>query len=225
MASPVTANLKICYSGSMYMNLKEIFTHIYRKNLWESDETASGLESTLEQTEVLIHLLPKLFSILGVQRLLDVPCGDFYWMQYVDLEQVHYHGGDVVTELIEQNQTRYAGPGISFSELDLTRSDLPEADLILIRDCFAFLSHVQVWRCLKNLMRHEFKYVLISTHDDISINNPSQTGLWRPLNLQRDPFSLPAPGKLFPEAAADKSLGLWSYEQLQTWAQEKGLLR
>ena len=207
----------------MYMNLKEIFTHIYRKNLWQSTETASGLESNLDQTEVLIHLLPKIFQVLGTRRLLDIPCGDFYWMQYVDLEGISYHGGDVVSELIAQNTERFAGPDITFSELDLTRSDLPEADLILIRDCFAFLSHIQIWRCLKNLMRHQFEYVLISTHDEITINAPSDTVLWRPVNLQREPFSLPAPGKLFPEAAKGKSLGLWSYAQLAEWAQNHKL--
>lgn len=207
----------------MYMNLKEIFTHIYRKNLWQSTETASGLESNLDQTEVLIHLLPKIFQVLGTRRLLDVPCGDFYWMQYVDLEGIHYHGGDIVSELIEQNQARFAGPHIVFSEIDLTRSDLPEADLILIRDCFAFLSHIQIWRCLKNLMRHPFEYVLISTHNEIDINQPNESGLWRPVNLQREPFCLPEPGKLFPEAAKNKSLGLWSYAQLQQWAQDRQL--
>lgn len=205
------------------MNLKEIFTHIYRKNLWQSTETASGLESDLEQTEVLVHLLPKIFQVLGTQSLLDIPCGDFYWMQYVDLEGLQYHGGDIVSELIQQNQERFSGPHLQFSELDLTRSDLPSADLLLVRDCFAFLSHIQIWRCLKNIMRHSFQYALFSTHDEIAINDPSESGLWRPVNLQREPFSLPAPGKLFPEAAKGKSLGLWDFEALKVWAQERNL--
>ena len=207
----------------MYMNLKEIFTHIYRKNLWQSTETASGLESELGQTEVLVHLLPKIFQVLGTQSLLDIPCGDFYWMQYVDLDGLHYHGADIVSELIQQNQTRFSGPQIQFSELDLTRSDLPDADLLLVRDCFVFLSHIQIWRCLKNIMRHSFQYVLFSTHDEIAINEPSESGLWRPVNLQREPFSLPAPGKLFPEAAEGKSLGLWSFQELKAWAEERNL--
>ena len=144
-------------------------------------------------------------------------------MQYVDLEGVQYHGGDIVTELVAENQARFSGPQLHFSALDLTRSDLPAADLLLVRDCFVFLSHIQIWRCLKNMMRHSFQYALLSTHSEISINQPSESGLWRPVNLQREPFSLPAPGKLFPEAAQGKSLGLWSFEELKIWAQERKL--
>jgi len=199
-----------------YMSLQEIFTLIYTQNLWQSDETASGKESTLEHTEVLLHILPQVFELLQIQSILDLPCGDFYWMQYMPLESIAYHGADIVTEMVEKNKATFGSEHCRFSALDLTHDDLPAADLLLVRDCFPFLSNSQIYRCLKNIARHDFKYVLMTTHLDHR-NEDKQTGMWRWINLELPPFNLPPPMKLLPEVPEGKSLGIWQSQDFQAF--------
>src|SRR5437762_14003755 len=59
--------------GGRYM--EEIFSRIYRDDIWRDGESLSGWGSTLEQTEILRSELPGLLSRLGVKSLLDAPCG------------------------------------------------------------------------------------------------------------------------------------------------------
>lgn len=199
----------------MLLSLKNTFRLIYEQKLWGDDETLSGACARLEEAQALIHLLPRLMQILDVHSLLDVGCGDFNWMQYVNLDGLSYHGIDLVDEVIASNQQRFQGPGLAFSVSDLTHDDLPAAELILIRDVWTHLSFVQIHRCMKNLLRHDFSYLLTTTYAEQPGNRDIESGLWRSLNLQVAPFDWPAPLKLLPEYAPGKSLGLWSLADLR----------
>jgi len=72
----------------------EIFGEIYREKTWNlmHQDSASGEGSNHAQTAQIRKTLPKLLNSLDIQRLLDVPCGDFYWMQQVDLSKRLYRG-------------------------------------------------------------------------------------------------------------------------------------
>ena len=39
--------------------------------------------------------------------MLDIPCGDFYWMKEVDLKDIEYIGADIVDELIKKNNDKF----------------------------------------------------------------------------------------------------------------------
>lgn len=196
------------------LSLKEIFSHIYHQRLWGSEETVSGLGARLQETRALIQILPELMKILEVRSLLDIPCGDFNWMKEVDLRGIDYHGADIVPELVAVNQARYGRPGVQFYTLDLTHDDLPVCDLVLVRHCFVHLSYRQIFRCLKNLIRHPFHYVLLSTDTQVENNEDLASGLYRPLNLCRPPFNLPEPLKAIPEWNPGNVLGLWTHVSL-----------
>ncbi|MCY4208388.1 MAG: hypothetical protein OXD29_10625 [Roseovarius sp.] len=94
------------YRGSA----EEVFTRIYKRNLWNSKESRSGPGSELQATKNLRHALPGLIKQYSVDRFLDVPCGDFNWMQHV-LPGLHvdYIGGDIVAPLIMNNQNKWGG--------------------------------------------------------------------------------------------------------------------
>ena len=85
---------------------ERIFTHYYQINRWGDDESVSGAGSNLQQTAEVRRVLPGLLAELGVQSLLDVPCGDFNWLKLVPLD-VDYIGGDIVAELVARNQAEY----------------------------------------------------------------------------------------------------------------------
>jgi hypothetical protein len=187
-----------------------VFSHIYRKNVWGNAESASGRGSTLERTRAIRGVLPGLLKELGAASLLDAACGDFNWMQQVDLGGVSYLGADVVPELVEKNCRDHAGSDRNFLLLDITRDQVPQADVILCRDCFIHLSFGHALRALANFKRSGAAYLLATTYPGLRENADIITGRWRTVNLQAPPFNLPAPTRLVVEdEEAGKCLGLW----------------
>jgi hypothetical protein len=156
-----------------------------------------------------------------VRSILDIPCGDFHWMRRVNLQGLSYIGGDIVRELVVQNQ-RHASEGISFRHMDLLIHDLPKVDLILCRDCLVHFSFDDIFKALRNLCASGSRFLLTTTFPARLENLSIPTGKWRPLNLERAPFSLPPPVMILNEGCtedggeyADKSLGLWKLSDVR----------
>tara|TARA_R110002072_G_scaffold125361_2_gene261302 strand:- start:104 stop:856 length:753 start_codon:yes stop_codon:yes gene_type:complete len=193
---------------------EDVFTVIYEENTWNSS-SASGLGSELQNVRAIMRQIPALLRELEVDSLLDLPCGDYNWMQRLDLGAVQYVGADIVTALIERN--RMLHEGVRFEILDLLKDDLPPADLILCRDCLVHLSFADIELALKNLCRSKVKYLLTTTFTNRSTNQDIVTGQWRALNLTRPPFSFPPPLKVLEEEfeVVDKALALWEVDVLR----------
>jgi SAM-dependent methyltransferase len=199
----------------------EIFTETYQNRYWKSRESVSGAGAEMAQTRVLREALPTLLREFKVKTLLDLPCGDFNWMQHVDLRGIRYTGGDIVEELVQQNRQRFGNADRSFVCLDILADPLPDADLVLIRDCLVHFSFAHIEQALANIRRSNIRYLLTTSFPDRDQNEDIQTGYWRPLNLQKAPFSFPAPLICLNEkcteakgAFADKSLCLWEQSQI-----------
>jgi hypothetical protein len=209
---------KAVTSGS----LTSRFQTIYQERFW-SGASASGPGSSLEQTTKIRARLPGLLEDLGVKILLDAPCGDFFWMKHVDLGFAHYIGGDIVPELIEDNENKYGSPKHRFEVVDLVASPLPDADLLLCRDVLVHLSYEDINKALKNLCDSNIKW-LLTTHFPEHQNEDIPSGLWRPINLRDEPFSLPVPTELIDDTPSegsfshpDKTLGLWAVSDLREY--------
>jgi len=197
------------------------FTEIYEREHWTSPESQSGPGSTLAQTRVVREMLPRLVEQLGVQTLLDIPCGDFHWMQSVPLDSCAYTGADIIDRLVQANNERYARPDRRFLVLDIVRDRLPRAELVLCRDCLVHFSYRDIHRAVRAIKRCGAAYLLTTTFTDRPTNRNIATGRWRPLNLQGPPFSWPAPLLIVNEECtefggrfSDKSLGLWQVSRL-----------
>lgn len=212
--------------GSAYLKAKEyllslragreymptIFSAIHANNLWNSVESRSGIGSTLAFTEVVRRELPKLSKRWDVTTILDASCGDFNWMQHVDLNGIDYIGVDVVPELVQDNSVRYAQPRRHFIVADITCDPLPRSDLILCRDCLIHLSYRFIHSAIANFRQSGAQYLLASTSPS-AINQDILTGQCRPLDLQGEPFNLPAPLELINEGE-NRLLGLWRITDL-----------
>lgn len=197
---------------------KQTFTRKFHKHSAQEMESLSGPGSDLAQTEVVRRLLPSLVKDLGCKTLLDVPCGDFYWMRLVDLN-VDYIGADVVDELILQNQRAYGNDRRKFVQRDVLEDSLPAADLVLCRDCLVHFSNADVARALANIRRSGATWLLATTFVGRDRNDDIPTGKWRAVNLQQAPFGLPPPVQLIDEMHPsaefeDKHLGLWRVADL-----------
>jgi hypothetical protein len=205
------------------LTLPETFARIYETDLWAGPESRSGVGSGLAATARLRTELPGLLRRLGVRRLLDAPCGDFHWMQHVDLGDIDYIGGDIVPSIVERNEAEYGGGEWRrrFVHLDLTAGPLPAADAVLCRDGLVHLSHANVARALRAVRESGARHLLATTFPGLSSNTDIADGDWRPLNLELPPFSLPAPLDAIVEmcdeeggAYADKSLAVWRVDDL-----------
>lgn len=199
-------------------NPQVIFSDIYEKNSWGDQESASGPGSRLERTEKVRSALPRLVQEMECQSLLDIPCGDFYWMKLVNLE-IEYTGADIVAGLIQDNQAKYGNSHRKFVLLNLLDDPLPSADMVLCRDCLVHFSHKDILKALDNLKASGSIYLLTTTFTQRKENKNIITGEWRPVNLQMPPFNFPSPLKLIDETVPlpdyyDKHLGLWRISDL-----------
>lgn len=204
------------------MSTKEVFTEIYNSNHWKSPESISGTGSEFKQTESLIHDLGKLLTDMNIKSVLDLPCGDFKWMQKVDLSEIDYVGADIVEELIKNNIRQYKKRGnLKFKVLNLINDPLPKKDLIIVRDCLVHLSYEDINSAIKNIKSSGSKYLLTTTFTNHNLNYDIVTGDWRPLNLQEKPFNFSPPILIINENCTesngeykDKSMALWAISKI-----------
>ena len=205
---------------SDYTQLQDVFTRIYDGHGFGGRESVSGSGSDLENTVVLREELPKLLHELNVQSMIDAPCGDYHWMKELQLNLRSYLGVDIVRPLISANILNYAkhvnNSVVSFRVADITQHELPQADLILCRDCLVHLTFEQGRAALQNFKRTGSKWLLTTTFPDRDTNTEINPGDWRTVNLERWPYFLPKPERLINEGCMegggcyqDKALGLW----------------
>src|SRR5580704_1529204 len=205
--------------------VKKVFSEIYRNNSWGSRESASGAGSQLNRTHHLRQELPGMLHELNIRSLLDIPCGDFNWMQHVNLGDIQYIGADIEPELIERNRELYSSSIRRFEHLDLTSAPLPKVDAIFCRDCLGHLAYADIVSALNNICSSGALF-LLTTHFSfrtISANEEIKSGWWRRLNFELAPFHWPPPQRYIIEGCdegggkyADKSLSVWPIGQVRS---------
>ena len=195
---------------------QSVFRRIYHNNSWGDSESMSGPGSNLNSTEVVRGMLPKFLREVGAESLLDIPCGDLYWMDQVDLGSIKYVGADIVPEIIEANRSRFADSSRRFEVLDIVKDKLPAADVLLCRDCFIHLPNRMVQTALSGICQGAFKYLMTSTFVDVEENVDIELGGFRPINLLQAPFRLPPPLQSLPEGGHEgKSIAVWKCSDLK----------
>jgi len=204
------------------LGLQERFERIYETNLWSDPDTRSGVGSTLDSTRMLRAELPMALRQLETRVLLDVPCGDFKWMEHVDLSGIEYIGGDIVPSIVEENHRLHSRDSRRFVELDLTRDALPDADVLLCRDALVHLSYANIRAVFDNIARSNIRFVLMTSFPGRGGNYDVTDGDWRTLDFSAPPFSFPEPRLTIVEQCeeeggsyADKSLVAWRVDDLR----------
>lgn len=211
------------FFGTSTKSPEKVFEKIYQTNFWGGKESVSGAGSDDLQTKKLITELSKQLRELKVSQLLDIPCGDFFWMKKVNLKGIKYTGGDIVPDLIEENKQKFKNEdNLDFIVHNLIQDSLPPSDLLIVRDCLVHLSYADIWSCLENILIADCTYLLTTTFCDRLTNEDIETGEWRPLNLEKSPFKFPSPLLIIDENCtqgagkfSDKSMGLWKIADLR----------
>lgn len=200
---------------------EDVFTRIYDKNAWNGRTSRSGIGSDPDQTKELIKTLPKVITKYNIKTLIDAPCGDFAWMQHIDLNNIQYTGIDIVDDVIKSNKILFTSPNIRFEKANILTSLISQYDMILCRDCLVHFSYADIQIALKNLGRSGSRYLLMTNYPHCPNNKDIITGEWRQLNFQIEPFNLKPPLESFIEGCtekndplSDKCLSLWDLGEL-----------
>jgi SAM-dependent methyltransferase len=158
------------------------FDTIYRDNLWNGVESRSGPGSGEIATRGLLDELRFVAELTRVESVLDVGCGDGFWMP--DLPG--YVGYDVSRIALELARERH--PERDYTSVWPARS----FDLVIVRDVIQHLSLAEGVALLDRVFELMPRYLLASTYrGGINIDIPTG-GAYSP-DLQAAPFGLPDP--------------------------------
>jgi hypothetical protein len=106
-----------------------------------------------------------------------------------------YIGADIVDDLIKKNNACFGKEYINFIALDITQDKLPNADLMIVRDCLFHLSYIDINLFLKNFNNSNIKYLLTTTYPNPNKisgafeNKDIMTADYRMIDLFSQPFN------------------------------------
>lgn len=183
------------------------WTDVYER--FKGNETPNGPGSTLAATAGLREWLPALFRRHGITSVLDAPCGNWNWMQHVDLTGIDYTGWDVEPSQVKENRRRFGRrkPKPRFEVANLLEDGpLPEVDLVLCRDFLIHLPNEEAQRVLARLTSGP-RFLLTTTSPAAGNDRPclpeghdDRPGYWyHPVNLEAAPFDLAGRVECLPE--------------------------
>ena len=117
-----------------------------------------------------MNLLVQLIVYNNVHKIVEIGCGDFWIMRHIlgffekNNYNYTYDGIDVVDDLIEYNNNRFANERIKFYCMDATQDDqhLPNGDMVIIRQVLQHLSNENIKKIL--LKANDFKFAFITEH-------------------------------------------------------------
>jgi len=177
--------------------IREVFTDIYQNRKWDPQgvvlDSVSGPGSTIQYTSNLRAELPRLFDTFGITRVFDAPCGDLNWMSHV-LDQcpdIEYIGGDIVPDLIRSNIEKFGQrPRTQFVEIDIIHDALPDAEIMICRECLFHFSNADINSFFQNFVKSNIASLLI-TCDLVpdEANFDITTGEFRHVNFFIDPWN------------------------------------
>lgn len=169
--------------------MKEVFEKIYTNGSWKDTHgTNSGPGSSIQCSKKYIDFLEEFIAKNSIREIVDLGCGDFNLMKHCNLAGINYSGVEIVSFVVENNNTQYGSDTVKFANHNIIEYVHPnKCDLVLLKDVLQHLSYEAIFKCLNNITYS--KYVLI-TNDvaDDNVNIPN--GGYRPLDLSKEPFNL-----------------------------------
>tara|TARA_R110000824_G_scaffold121647_4_gene277915 strand:- start:265 stop:927 length:663 start_codon:yes stop_codon:yes gene_type:complete len=190
------------------MNMEEIFTNIYEKNIWGNNNNEEYLGSSGGGSDINYNLdtyipfLKKFIIDNNIKNIVDLGCGDFLCGEliYDDLN-ISYTGYDTYKKVIDYNTSIYSLPKYSFKHLDFAtnKEDIIKGDLCILKDVLQHWNLKNIYTFLDYLIENkQFKYILICNCCNQKTDNTDiKNGKWRPLSCNFLPLKKYNPEKLY----------------------------
>ena len=155
---------------------KETFTKIYKENVWggKQGDFHSGLGSVNPATIKYASAVSDFINKNSITSIFDMGCGDFRvgGLLTSNNPALKYTGGDIVEDLVANNNNKFGNNNISFQCINAIDDELPVAELCLIRQVLQHMDNQQIIQILKKISN--YKYVIITEHlptgENIKVN-------------------------------------------------------
>lgn len=151
--------------------LEEVFKLIYNEKIWTPENQKknfkyySGLGS--HKSEFVEEYLSKvIFFIKSLETkptILELGCGDFNVSSKLVEFSSNYIACDIFEDLIEINKKKFVNSKLRFLKLDMTKDELPEADICIVRCVLQHLSNKMINNFLRKI-KGKFKHIIITEH-------------------------------------------------------------
>lgn len=164
------------------------FARVYSEGTWSG---GSGPGSDPGTTVRWRRFLEQYLHDHCIRSVADLGCGDWQWASLMDWTGISYTGIDVVPAVVQEDTRKYGSGRIRFECADILTCDLPDADLIIVKEV------LQHW---PSQAIHEFRSrlegrraLLVNDYD----RNPAvnycdiSPGGYRPVDLIDRPFAWP----------------------------------
>lgn len=161
-----------------YKNLsrEQIFTRIYAESGWAksgdpSQEFYSGCGSHDERiVRPYVHAVSSFLSSFPQKpSVVDLGCGDFFVGSQLRPLCGVYIACDIVRSLISFNREKFRSLDVEFRALDLVRDELPQADILFLRQVLQHLSNDDIQRALPQIAS-KYKYAILTEHLPLAKN-------------------------------------------------------
>ncbi|MFV3074587.1 class I SAM-dependent methyltransferase [Niveispirillum fermenti] len=148
---------------------QKIFQDVYKSEIWGKDKSGfcSGLGS-VDPDIVLPYCRAVLFFLNAIgqkQSVVDFGCGDFKVGSRLRPYFAAYTACDIVPELIESHKQQYKDLNVDFRCIDATVEELPQAEIIIIRQVLQHLSNADILKLLPKFKK--FKYIIFTDHTPV----------------------------------------------------------
>lgn len=173
----------------MKLNLK-VFNIIYKYNLWLF---GSGSGSLAINNKPYIKFLNNFISKNNINNILDIGCGDWQLFENINLNNnINYLGIDIVENIIKNNKKKYENQNINFKLMDYNNFNHNnyKTDLIIIKDVLQHLNNKDIKKFIEKTLEIDTKFILIiNDHSKMNLNIDVNNGLYRPININNEPFN------------------------------------
>ncbi|ELU00654.1 hypothetical protein CAPTEDRAFT_207517 [Capitella teleta] len=196
------------------LHRQETFQEIFSRKDWPANDPlykgmqVSGPGAQLRHAQgaiaTLHNVITRIKILLGKPkiRLLDLPCGDFQWMQHFlkARNDIIYTGIDIVPELIKHNRRNFDRyPRTEFLQWDIVNAPLRNRtyDLVLCRDMLQHLWRADAVKALSHISQSGAQFLLATnflgtTHNE-EVEKDALGSRKSGYNLELPPFMLETP--------------------------------
>ena len=180
---------------------QEVFEAIYRDKLWGGRKRFwrrfySGSGSI--GSSIVKPYIEAIAPHIANRSIVDIGCGDFFIGKQLVPLAARYIACDIARPLIEFNRKKFSGATLEFHILDAAEDQLPDGDIVIIRQVLQHLDNASVSKVTAKLSK--YRMAIITEHVpadkfianlDMPTGTGNRTSIHSGLVLSEPPFSLP----------------------------------
>lgn len=152
------------------LSTQEVFTQVYNAGGFGGSRDPDEIFSSGSGSHNPIIVDTYIEAVQGFLRSLDkkpnavdLGCGDFSVGSRIRYLCDNYIACDIVESVIDWNRQRYRDEQVEFRVLDMIEEELPEGDIVFIRQVLQHLSNDQILAVIPKITI-KYKYLILTEH-------------------------------------------------------------